>query len=81
MHVDRYARATGCRLIAVLLASPACCGARSSLASPMPMPRPPSSTCQALMTRLDGVTELAVDLEAHQYRSYLGFTCLMQVRA
>jgi exosome complex exonuclease RRP6 len=31
------------------------------------------------MIRLKGVTEIAVDLEAHQYRSYLGFTCLMQV--
>jgi exosome complex exonuclease RRP6 len=26
-----------------------------------------------------GVTEIAVDLEAHSYRSFLGFVCLMQL--
>lgn len=34
---------------------------------------------QELVSKLEGVKEIAVDLEAHSYRSYLGFTCLMQV--
>ena len=33
-----------------------------------------------LVGKLGEVREIAVDLEAHSYRSYLGFTCLMQVR-
>ncbi|KAJ3037454.1 Exosome component 10 [Rhizophlyctis rosea] len=32
-----------------------------------------------LASILDGVSEFAVDLEHHDYRSYQGFTCLMQV--
>jgi hypothetical protein len=34
---------------------------------------------QDLASILDGVKEFAIDLEAHSYRSYQGFTCLMQV--
>eukprot|EP00047_Mylnosiga_fluctuans_P004946 m.237461 g.237461 ORF g.237461 m.237461 type:complete len:756 (-) comp13146_c0_seq1:126-2393(-) len=34
---------------------------------------------QRVATVLDGVTEFAVDLEAHSFRSYQGFTCLMQI--
>lgn len=29
--------------------------------------------------KLDQVTEIAIDLEAHAYRSYQGFVCLMQI--
>lgn len=32
-----------------------------------------------MMAELRGVRELAVDLEAHSYRSYQGLTCLMQL--
>ncbi|PAA69410.1 hypothetical protein BOX15_Mlig021630g1, partial [Macrostomum lignano] len=32
-----------------------------------------------LLALLDGERELAVDLEAHSYRSYLGITCLIQI--
>ena len=32
-----------------------------------------------LVRKLEQAKEIAVDLEAHSYRSYLGFTCLMQV--
>lgn len=32
-----------------------------------------------MMDALDGAKELAVDLEHHDYRSYQGFTCLMQL--
>ncbi|EPB86354.1 hypothetical protein HMPREF1544_06893 [Mucor circinelloides 1006PhL] len=32
-----------------------------------------------MMKRLEGHQELAVDLEHHNYRSYQGFTCLMQL--
>jgi exosome complex exonuclease RRP6 len=32
-----------------------------------------------MMKKLEGVEELAVDLEHHNYRSFQGFTCLMQV--
>lgn len=32
-----------------------------------------------LSTKLDQVTEFAVDLEHHNHRSYLGFVCLMQI--
>ncbi|KAI8979910.1 ribonuclease H-like domain-containing protein [Pilobolus umbonatus] len=32
-----------------------------------------------MMKSFDGVKELAVDLEHHNYRSYQGFTCLMQI--
>jgi hypothetical protein len=34
---------------------------------------------QSLAAKLERVTEFAVDLEHHNYRTYLGFTCLMQV--
>lgn len=34
---------------------------------------------EELSKKLDQVTEFAVDLEHHNYRSYLGFTCLMQI--
>jgi exosome complex exonuclease RRP6 len=37
------------------------------------------SALRELADKLDLVTEFAVDLEHHNYRSYLGFTCLMQV--
>lgn len=33
----------------------------------------------ALKQALDAVTEFAVDLEAHNYRTYVSFACLMQV--
>ncbi|EDQ87070.1 uncharacterized protein MONBRDRAFT_33488 [Monosiga brevicollis MX1] len=32
-----------------------------------------------LIERLKSVSELAIDLEAHSYRTYQGFTCLMQL--
>ncbi|KAL5264843.1 hypothetical protein ACHWQZ_G005798 [Mnemiopsis leidyi] len=32
-----------------------------------------------LISKLEQAREIAVDLEAHSYRSYLGFTCLMQL--
>ncbi len=34
---------------------------------------------QRLATKLEASTEFAVDLEHHSYRSYQGFTCLMQI--
>ncbi|KAI8384297.1 ribonuclease H-like domain-containing protein [Radiomyces spectabilis] len=34
---------------------------------------------QAMMDHLRGYRELAIDLEHHNYRSYQGFTCLMQL--
>eukprot|EP00731_Ephydatia_muelleri_P038543 Em0799g5a len=37
------------------------------------------SSWKGLQQELSGVTEFAVDLEAHSYRSYQGFVCLMQV--
>jgi len=32
-----------------------------------------------LAKKLDSQAEFAVDLEHHDYRSFLGFTCLMQI--
>ncbi|KAI9486461.1 MAG: ribonuclease H-like domain-containing protein [Benjaminiella poitrasii] len=32
-----------------------------------------------MMKHFEGVEELAIDLEHHNYRSYQGFTCLMQI--
>lgn len=32
-----------------------------------------------LVAHLEGVSEIAIDLEAHTNRSYSGFTCLIQV--
>jgi exosome complex exonuclease RRP6 len=32
-----------------------------------------------LANKLDAVTEIAIDLESHTYRSFQGFTCLMQI--
>ena len=32
-----------------------------------------------LVDKLAAVKEVAIDLEAHSYRSYYGFACLMQV--
>jgi exosome complex exonuclease RRP6 len=37
------------------------------------------SSLQGLISELEKVEEFAVDLEHHSYRSYLGFTCLMQI--
>ncbi|EGF78021.1 hypothetical protein BATDEDRAFT_27210 [Batrachochytrium dendrobatidis JAM81] len=34
---------------------------------------------ETLCSILEGVTEFAVDLEHHDFRSYQGFTCLMQI--
>jgi exosome complex exonuclease RRP6 len=34
---------------------------------------------QSLASKLESVSEFAVDLEHHSYRSYQGFTCLMQL--
>ena len=34
----------------------------------------------AMMKELGKFTEIGVDLEAHSYRTYLGITCLIQVR-
>ena len=33
----------------------------------------------ALVETLNEATEIAIDLEHHDYRSYLGFTCLVQI--
>ncbi len=33
-----------------------------------------------MIKELSGFTEIGVDLEAHSYRTYLGITCLIQVR-
>ncbi len=35
---------------------------------------------ESMIEHLRGETLIAVDLEAHWYRSYQGFTCLIQVR-
>ena len=32
-----------------------------------------------LVGKLNEATEIAIDLEHHDYRSYLGFTCLVQI--
>ena len=37
------------------------------------------ATLKYLITHLEGVTEVAIDLEHHNYRTYLGITCLMQI--
>jgi exosome complex exonuclease RRP6 len=34
---------------------------------------------QEMVLKLSNVSEIAVDLEHHDYRSYLGFTCLIQI--
>ena len=34
---------------------------------------------ESLFVKLKDAREVAIDLEAHSYRSFLGFTCLMQV--
>lgn len=34
---------------------------------------------ESLLKDLQNYTEIAVDLEHHSYRSFLGITCLMQV--
>lgn len=34
---------------------------------------------EKLSEKLDNVTEFAVDMEAHMYRSFQGFTCLIQI--
>ncbi|KAJ4482464.1 ribonuclease H-like domain-containing protein [Lentinula aciculospora] len=34
---------------------------------------------EGMLDQLRGATEIAVDLEHHSYRSYLGFLCLMQI--
>lgn len=34
---------------------------------------------QELAYKLEGAKEVAVDLEAHSFRSFQGFTCLMQI--
>ncbi len=34
---------------------------------------------QELKNKLDNVDEIAIDLEAHSYRTYDSFTCLMQI--
>jgi len=36
---------------------------------------------QELIETLAKCSEIAIDLEAHSYRSYQGFVCLMQVRS
>ena len=32
-----------------------------------------------MVAKLEAAQEIAVDLEHHSYRSYLGFLCLMQI--
>ena len=32
-----------------------------------------------MLAKLKNATEIAVDLEHHSYRSYLGFLCLLQI--
>jgi len=34
---------------------------------------------EQLVAKLEGETEIAIDLEQHSYRSFQGFCCLMQV--
>ena len=34
---------------------------------------------KTMIDELEGVREIAIDLEFHAYRSYSGFTCLMQL--
>ena len=36
-------------------------------------------TLYTMLQKLSSVQEIAVDLEHHSYRSYLGFLCLMQI--
>lgn len=63
-----------------------------TLASTMANPTPPASfedtpfslvdsvsSLEQLFQDFDGVTELAIDLEHHDFRTYAGFTCLMQL--
>lgn len=38
-----------------------------------------AATLAEMCTHLEGCREIAVDLEHHSYRSFLGITCLMQV--
>src|SRR3989338_7512682 len=34
---------------------------------------------ESLAQKLDQVEEIAIDMEAHSYRTFQGFTCLMQI--
>lgn len=36
-------------------------------------------TLQQMMKQLENSNEIAIDLEHHSFRSYQGFTCLIQV--
>ena len=55
----------------------------------LPMPKGPTplpftwidtpEALESLATRLKSVQEIAMDLEAHSYRSFAGFLCLMQI--
>jgi len=38
-----------------------------------------TSSLQAMLKELRQASEIAVDLEHHDYRSYYGFVCLMQI--
>ena len=38
-----------------------------------------SDALEKMVAEISKFTEIAVDLEAHSYRSYLGLTCLIQV--
>ena len=37
------------------------------------------ATLDYLVQHLQTVSEMAIDLEHHSFRSYLGITCLMQI--
>jgi len=37
------------------------------------------SSLQEMLKELQQVSEIAIDLEHHDYRSYYGFVCLMQI--
>jgi len=37
------------------------------------------ATLDYLVRHLQDVSEIAIDLEHHSFRSYLGITCLMQI--
>jgi exosome complex exonuclease RRP6 len=38
-----------------------------------------SATFAAMLDKLRGAREIAIDLEYHSYRSFYGFVCLMQL--
>jgi exosome complex exonuclease RRP6 len=56
------------------------CGVSKLTVSPLTASRIDSvEALKNMATKLQSVTEIAIDLEAHSYRSFAGIVCLMQV--